>query len=109
MPSVAKQFTMRFIKKEQLKNDVFSFSFDREERGLTFLPGHYVQMTLPHENSDERGSSRYFTISSSPTEKDYLTITTRVGKSSFKKALFGLQPGTKVQLFGPMGTFLLPV
>lgn len=109
MLSVAKQFTVRFIKKEKLKNNIFSFYFDREDTVFIFLSGQYVQLTLPHADTDERGSSRYFTISSSPTERDYLTITTRVGKSSFKKALSGLTPGTKVQFFGPIGTFLLPV
>lgn len=103
----AKKIELRFIKREHLTTDIYAYYFDRHQVEFTFLAGQYVQLTLPHKNADERGSSRYFTITSSPTEKDYVIITTRVGKSSFKKALFQLEPGMKVQFFGPIGTFLL--
>ena len=96
-----------FSKKEQIGNDVFVFYFLRPE-DFDFLSGQYIQVTLPHLKTDERGSSRYFTISSSPTEKDYLMITSRKGISSFKKALFDLKEGAQVQFFGPIGTFVLP-
>ena len=64
-------------------------------------------MMLPHPNADDRGTSRFFTISSSPTEKDCITITTRIGESSFKKAFFGLKKGEIIAFFGPMGKFIL--
>jgi ferredoxin-NADP reductase len=103
----AKILNVTFKKKVQLEKDIYVFYFLRPE-DFQFLPGQYIQMTLPHAKTDDRGSSRYFTISSSPTEKDYLMITSRKGSSSFKKALFGLEEGTQVQFFGPIGMFVLP-
>jgi NAD(P)H-flavin reductase len=103
-----KTFFLFFTKKVKIAKDLYVIIFDRKKVPFTFLPGQYIQMTLPHENVDERGSSRYFTIASSPTEKDVLMITSRKGRSSFKKALFGLKAGDRVQFFGPMGVFVLP-
>ncbi|HZE87313.1 MAG TPA: FAD-dependent oxidoreductase [Methylomirabilota bacterium] len=104
----AKSFILSFIKKEQVAKDTFLFYFDRSKASFDFFPGQYMYLTLSHENPDDRGTSRYFTISSSPTEKKYLMITTKVIESSFKKHLANLRPGTPVNFFGPMGWFLLP-
>jgi ferredoxin-NADP reductase len=104
----ARIFFLSFLKKKELAEDVFCYFFDKKNSEFSFRAGQYVQMTLPHDDVDDRGSSRYFTLSSSPTESEYLFITTRIGQSSFKKTLFHLKPGTKVQFFGPMGAFVLP-
>lgn len=108
MRLLVKQFILPFLKREKLTKDIFGFYFDTGQTEFAFLSGQYVQMTLGHEGTDERGSSRYFTIASSPTEKRHMMITTRVGKSSFKKALFHLRQGDIVTFFGPLGTFVLP-
>ncbi len=107
MSSVATSFALSFVKKEQLTADVYSFYFDRESHAFTFLPGQYVRMILPHENPDERGTSRFFTIASSPTDHENLMITTRVVQGTFKHALLGLLPGQNVQFWGPIGQFVL--
>jgi len=102
-----KSFSLNFINKEQIAQDTYSFFFDRSEVPFDFLPGQYVRMTLPHGNPDDRGTSRYFTIASSPLQKNVLMLTVKILESSFKKALYHLQPGDTVQFFGPMGWFLL--
>ena len=95
-----------FSRKEHLSHDIYSFYFVLPQ-DFHFHAGQYVQISLPHDNPDEEGTTRYFTIASSPTEKE-LMITTRLRESSFKKVLFHLEKGTKVQFFGPIGTFVLP-
>lgn len=104
----AEKFELIFLKKEKLNKNTFTFYFSRVKRGsvsFDFNPGQYLKLFLNIENPDERGTSRYFTISSSPTDKDYLTITTRIIKSSFKLKLASLVPGEKVRSFGPLGYF----
>jgi ferredoxin-NADP reductase len=64
-------------------------------------------MMLPIENPDDRGTMRYFTISSSPLDKKYLRVITKVIQSSFKMTLDSLKPGDPVSFFGPNGTFYL--
>lgn len=105
--SNATAFQLPFIKKEQQTEDTYSFFFDRSAYQFDFLPGQYIRMVLPHTDSDDRGSSRFFTIASSPHEKNILMITTRIMKSTFKKTLADLSPGQFVNFWGPIGQFVL--
>ncbi len=87
--------------------DAYAFYFDRKNEDFDFLPGQYIRMMLSISNPDERGNSRLFSIVSSPLEKDYLMITTRIIQSSFKQELVKLPEGSMVKFFGPMGKFTL--
>jgi ferredoxin-NADP reductase len=67
---------------------------------------HYV---LAHESPDERGTERWFTISSAPSENE-IRISTRINhehSSSFKAALKALKPGDEIEADGPKGGFTL--
>lgn len=99
-------YNVTLLKKEQITKNAYAFHFSKP-RSFTFQAGQYIKMKLSVKNPDNRGTSRYFTISSSPTEKDLLIIT-KIGKSSFKQALSKLKPGEKVQIRGPWGDFVLP-
>ena len=94
-------FFLPFLKKEQLTADTYSFYFRRTGEERDFTPGQYFEMKLDIKNPDERGDTRVFTISSSPTEVGIFTITTRIIQSSFKFRLNELKPGELVQLDGP--------
>jgi len=85
----------------------FIFSNDRE---FSFIPGQYFEWTLAHTNPDTRGNRRYFTIASSPTEKDVRIgiRTTDVNPSSFKKALVAMEEGEVVVAGSRSGDFVLP-
>lgn len=99
-------FTLPFLRKEKVAQDTYSFFFDRTKFAFSFIPGNYVRLTLPHENQDERGNTRLFSIVNSPLNTKEFAITTRILQSSFKKALFSLKPRKEIQFFGPMGRFL---
>lgn len=107
MSTTSKEFYLPFIEKEKVTKDTYSFYFDQAELGLDFLPGQYIRMTLDIKNPDNRGDSRFFTIASSPLEKNYIMITTKIIESSFKKRLMELNNGEKVKFFGPIGGFVL--
>ncbi len=101
----AQKLELTYIKKEKVSRDTYSFYFDRNKMNFNFLPGQYLKIFLKIDSPDDRGSSRYFTISSSPTDKDFLVITTRIVKSSFKLKLNTLKTGKKIRAFGPIGYF----
>jgi ferredoxin-NADP reductase len=104
---VPSDFSLPFLRREQAAKDAYTFVFDRSAKlDYTFLPGQYNRIILPHENADERGTSRNFSIVTSPNNTNELMITTRIVQSSFKKALYNLTPGTQVQFFGPVGRFI---
>ncbi len=104
---MASSFSLSFLKKLQRTNDVVSFFFEKPE-GFDFIPGQYLYITIPHQDADDRGTTRYFTISASPTHEN-LMITTKIlnRPSTFKRHLNQLQAGDTVTTFGPMGTFVL--
>lgn len=105
MVFVPQTFTIKLIKKTKASSDAYSFYFKRPQ-GFDFLAGQYVKVTVDHKHPDERGTSRFFTIASSPTES-YLMITTRIIQSSFKKTLIEQKIGSEVQMRGPHGAFVL--
>jgi len=58
------------------------------EKPFAYVPGQYIEMTLPHSHADSRGLRRYFTLASSPTESDIrLGIRFYPNGSSFKEVL----------------------
>lgn len=106
--SSTQKFFLPFLKRKKVARNTYSFFFDRTKSNFDFLPGQYIRMTLPHPSPDERGISRYFTIASSPLDKKYVMVTTKMIQSTFKETLHGLKKGDPVQFFGPMGWFLQP-
>ncbi len=114
---MTEQFLSTFLKKVQLTRDTYAFYFDRkdltndENKKITdwdFSAGQYIRMVLPHDSPDSRGTSRFFTIASSPLQKDSFILTIKIIESTFKKHLLLLKEGEKVQFWGPVGTFILP-
>lgn len=82
----------------------------KPEKSMRYTAGQYTELHLPHDNPDDRGIKRWFTLSSSPTD-DLVSITTKFAgdtASTFKKALFSLPQGASVTLADPMGDFVLP-
>jgi glycine betaine catabolism B len=88
--------------------DVMSFKFCRsdEQSYLNYKAGQFTIMDLGTKE-DPEGPSRYFTIASSPTEKDIVLISTRIRGTPFKQKLANLEIGTKVSLKTPAGKFVL--
>ena len=82
----------------------------RPERPVQYTAGQFAEWTLKHNHPDSRGIKRWFTISSAPTDT-MVSITTKFAgdkSSSFKKALFKLEPGAELTMSDPMGDFVLP-
>ena len=93
------------IEVKQESADVKSFKFDLNGINFDFKPGQYIIMKL--DVVDERNGVRMFSLSSSPTETGFITISTKLTGSNFKKKLESLKVGEKVDIRGPFGRFLL--
>src|SRR6185436_19480997 len=71
--------------------------------------GQYLEWTLPHAKPDARGTRRFFTIASSPTEPVVrLGVRLYDKPSSFKRALVELRPGDTMVAQSLSGEFVLP-
>lgn len=79
------------------------------EKPINYIAGQFIELTLPHTQPDNRGTKRWFTLSSSPHEQ-LISITTRIvpDSSSFKQKLALLKHGESLTISEPMGDFVLP-
>lgn len=106
-PDVRLDLTL--VKKEQLDANIYGFWFEPVKK-FSFVAGQFLEWTLPHSWPDSRGTRRYFTIASSPTEENLLLATRFFGEqsSSYKKALTRLKQGDKIVVSNREGEFVLP-
>lgn len=97
-----------FLEKKYIQGGAveFSFTFDG---ALSWKPGQYLHIKLPHPKPDDRGEERWFTISSIPSEKR-VCIATRIDNehgSTFKQAMMKLKTGDSVEVSKPEGKFTI--
>jgi len=93
---------------EKIGTETYEFIFASDRR-FSFLPGQYLEWTLGHHFPDDRGNRRYFTIASSPTEKDIrLGVKFYSPESSFKRALGAMKEGDAISASQLAGEFVLP-
>ncbi len=105
-PSIRASLILRA--QEQLAPNIYGFWFARQ-RHFNFIPGQFLEWTAYHAKADSRGIRRYFTIASSPAEKDLLLAAKIPGQaSSFKKSLLSLRREDKISATGPEGDFVMP-
>jgi ferredoxin-NADP reductase/Na+-transporting NADH:ubiquinone oxidoreductase subunit NqrB len=108
-----KRRAMLVLKEKHLiSKDTYEFSF-ASETPLHFHAGQYLEWTLPERTSghrvDNRGNRRYFTIASSPTEKEVkLGVKFYEPSSTFKSHLRELETGKIVAAGQLGGDFVLP-
>lgn len=98
-----------FDHSEPIAKNITSFWF-KPDRDVRYIAGQFIELRIPHSAKDSRGEKRWFTLSSSPTDK-LLSITTKHATengSSFKEALHSLKEGTQLDMASPMGDFILP-
>lgn len=100
---------LKLVEKIEEILDVISFIF-KPPRQVSFKAGQFMRYNLSNPQPDERGTSRFFTIASSPFEKK-LMITTRFANdkgSSFKESLKKMAVGQEIEAEGPFGSFIIP-
>lgn len=103
------EYKLKLEKKTRLNESISEFCFVPDSP-IKWTAGQYLRFTLDHANPDRKGRKRWFTISSSPTEKR-VCLTTRInnkGVSSFKKALDNLPTGGEIVAGELDGDFVLP-
>ena len=74
-----------------------------ENPGRKYKAGQFLCVAL----KTEAECKRYLSISSSPTERDYIEFTKKLTQSDFSRALDSMKPGDVVQIKYPFGIFTL--
>lgn len=98
---------LTFLDSEKREADVETFRF-KSGQPVMWRAGQYLHYTLPHDNPDDRGIRRWFTIAAPPSGGE-IRITTRIvegqQRSTFKEALHNLKSGDTVEAEAPEGDF----
>ncbi|MEK7131808.1 MAG: RnfABCDGE type electron transport complex subunit D [Patescibacteria group bacterium] len=106
--SPKKKLILELTEKIPVAADIYDFLFKLDCK-FNFKPGQYLEWTLGHDGQDARGIRRYFTIASSPTEKDIrMGVKFYPQASSFKNSMMLLKPGDKIVASQLAGDFVLP-
>ena len=100
---------LRLDERRQLTPTAWEFRF-RPRHPVRFEPGQYLELTLPHQRADGRGSRRTFSIASAPEPDGQVAVAMRISEpmSSFKRAMLELRAGSEVTATSVGGDFLLP-
>ena len=95
-------------RKEMIDSIIGNFWLE-PTRPFAFSPGQFLEYTFAHTRPDSRGVRRYYTIASSPTEKEVL-LSTKFAEpgSTFKRALRNMQEGDEIVASKVAGDFVLP-
>lgn len=95
-----------FLKSSEVAEGTLAFSL-KKPAGFSFKAGQSADLTLlePPE-TDGEGNTRTFSIASAPSENELL-FATRLRDTAYKRSLRKLQPGVRLKLDGPMGSFNL--
>ncbi|MEX2007471.1 MAG: FAD-dependent oxidoreductase [Candidatus Levyibacteriota bacterium] len=98
---------IELVDKKRESGDAVTFIF-KSKTPIEWKAGQFLFYTLPHQNPDERGVTRYFTNSASPFEKN-IHITTRISSkcSSFKNRLSRMKIGSTIEATDPDGDFTI--
>ena len=97
---------LQLIERREETQGVETYIFKPQEE-LSWKPGQFLHYVLHHRPTDERGSDRWFTVASSPSE-GHVQLTTRFthdAGSTFKKALAALKAGEIVEIADVDGDF----
>lgn len=99
---------LKLKEKIQIAPDIYEFIFQPVVK-LSFLPGQYMEWTLGHNNQDSRGSRRYFTLASSPTENNLrIGVKFYPNSSSYKKNMLIMNSTQSIVAAQLSGEFTLP-
>jgi ferredoxin-NADP reductase len=99
---------VRLREKRAETAEAMSFLFDLEGGSYEYLAGQFTVLELERlAFPDERGSRRYLTISSSPTEQGLLMFTTKLTGSGFKETLRQAALGSEVTVEPARGRFVM--
>jgi len=110
VPKRPQKLQLSLLEKTSIQGtDIMSFKFSRSDQQnyLNYKAGQYSVVDLG-TREDPEGPTRSFTIASSPSEKEFILISTRIRDTPFKKKLASLGAGTSVNITAPVGKFILP-
>lgn len=106
--SPKEKLILKLKDKVKVAEDIYDFVFGLDQK-LAYQAGQYMEWTLGQEKPDSRGSRRYFTLASSPTENSLrIGVKFYPNGSSWKKTLSEMKVDEPILAGQLSGEFTLP-
>ena len=97
----------RFVSADRVADETAAFTLELAEP-FSFEAGQTCDLTIAAPRyQDDKGSSRTFSIVSTPADLPRLIFATRLTGSAFKRTLLEADPGLEIDVDGPYGSFVL--
>ncbi len=97
-----KKFIAAISEKEEIAPETYQITFDFKFESFTFTAGQYVEVSIYKLlYPDAGGNSRFFSITSSPSNTKSISIVFKSSDSGFKKTLIELPLGSEVIIGEP--------
>lgn len=104
-----KKIKLPILKQKTIAEKTCEVSFGLNGKMFNFLAGQYIRVSAPKLlYSDPKGASRVFSITSSPNDKNKISVAFRNSDSGFKRTLMELPTDSLVDVEGPFGHLTLP-
>lgn len=99
------RFRLPFVSRQLETPTSMTFRFSIQGSGFRYRSNQAIRLVLPWVR-DPWGPARSFSLSSSPTETEHISVTAKMTGSPFKEALRALTPGQQCDVIGPLGDLL---
>jgi ferredoxin-NADP reductase len=98
----------RLIEMRTVADGTAAFVFEFAGTPFQFKAGQTCDVTIPEPKyQDAKGTTRTFSIASSPADLPRIMFATRLTGSAFKRSLVEAVAGAEVEIEGPFGSFTL--
>lgn len=103
------QLLLPLVKREEVAKETMAFWLNTKGTGFSFKAGQHAGFRLINPPfTDDEGNNRIFSFASSPHQKDFVMIATRMRNTAFKNSLKEIPLGTKIEVSEAVGFFTLP-
>jgi ferredoxin-NADP reductase len=98
----------RLVEIRTVADETAAFVFEFAGVPFEFKAGQTCDVTLPEPKyHDAKGTTRTFSIASSPADLPHIMFATRLTGSAFKRSLVEAAAGAEIEIEGPFGSFTL--
>lgn len=102
---MSRQYRLKLLDRKLVAEQTVVLILEKP-KNFIFIPGQYIDVLLPDAGLDDFEAFRTLSIGSVPSD-DFLLLAYRNRPSEFKKAVNNLPVGSKVEIQGPFGRFVL--
>ncbi len=95
-------------RRDLVAQDTQELEFDLGGQSLDFAAGQYCRIALPTLEHADTKSSRKFSLLNAPADNKRVVITTRTGRTGYKRSLCSLPLGSPVEVQKVKGDLVLP-